>query len=208
MMFGGGVGLYVRRVGAGRCSSCSSISKALQMGMESDMEYAQGLSWTFRVPNGCKVADGGLQGLARVVCRFSPTGGLCNEFGNGSFGIRRTSLRIGSTPQIPWFRSCHRLEACFLRMSTARYLIIRYWQFRRQMVGKVGRMGPAGMFAVDGRRALPMPVHRSNEHISGEHLPQPGLLCLWTPAVVVGMPHLVSRNFGECYPHFTKSILL
>ena len=145
--------------------------KALQMGMERDMEYAQGLSWTFRVPNGCKVADGGLQGLARVVCRFSPTGGLCNEFGNGSFGIRRTSLRIGSTPQIPWFRSCHRLEACFLRMSTARYLIIRYWQFRRQMVGKVGRMGPAGMFAVDGRRALPMPVHRSNEHISGEHLP-------------------------------------
>ena len=67
MMFGGGVGLYVRRVGAGRCSSCSSISKALQMGMESDMEYAQGLSWILRMPNGCKVADGGLQGLSQEL---------------------------------------------------------------------------------------------------------------------------------------------
>ena len=143
MMFGGGVGLYVRRVGAGRCSSCSSISKALQMGMESDMEYAQGLSWTFRVPNGRKVADGGLQGLARVVCRFSPTGGLCNEFGNGSFGIRRALLRIGSKPRIPWFRLCHQLEVCFLRTSSARYLILRFWQLRRQMgwVDAQGRLG-------------------------------------------------------------------
>ena len=103
------------------CASCGYLLvsillfnfKALRMGVERGMEYAQGLSWILCMPIGCKVADGGLQGLARVVCRFSPTGGLCNEFGTGSFGIRRTLLRIGSTPQIPWFRSCHRLEACF-----------------------------------------------------------------------------------------------
>ena len=35
--------------------------KALRMGVESGMEYAQGLSWICRVPNGCKVADGGLK---------------------------------------------------------------------------------------------------------------------------------------------------
>ena len=121
--FGGGVGLYVRRAGTLLMFILLFNFKALWMGVESGMEYAQGLSWICRVPNGCKVADGGLKRPARVVYRFSPTGGLRNEFGNGSFGVRRASLRIGSKPRIPWFRLCHQLEVCFLRTSSARYLI-------------------------------------------------------------------------------------
>ena len=87
------------------------------------MKSAQGLRWICRVPNGCKVADGGLKRLERVVHRFSPTGGLRNEFYEGSFGGRRASLGIGSKPRIPWFQLCHQLEVCFLRTSSARYLI-------------------------------------------------------------------------------------
>ena len=61
LKFGGGVGLYVRRAGTLLMFILLFNFKALRMGVESGMEYAQGLSWICRVPNGCKVADGGLK---------------------------------------------------------------------------------------------------------------------------------------------------
>ena len=92
---------------------------------------------------------------------------------------------------------------CFLRISSARYLVLRFGSFADKWLG--GRTGQAGLFAVVGDARSLCLATESNEQLSGEH-PQPGLLSVNSRGVV-GIPHLVSRNFGECYQHLTKTIL-